>query len=449
MLSALSLFRRRALPWLALVLALAAQAAPAWAQRQLPVVFVHGNGDSAALWTTTLWRFESSGYDPNLLYAIDFPHPTARSDDTKPQANRSSTVDEAADLSAMVTRALLESGQDKAILIGQSRGGNPIRNYIKNAGGAAIVAMAILCGSVNHGVYALPTNPNSEFNGSGAFLTKLNAGSEVVPGVTFVTLRSDKLDKYAQSTGEFVGMPGKPTHVTFEAPELKGARNIVLDGLDHRETGYHKRAFREMYKAILGREPASVEITPEEHPVLDGMISGSDNGAPTNLPVAGAKVAVYEVDPGSGERRGGPAHQATTGPDGRWGPFTAKPTATYEWEIVAAGYPTTHVYRSPFPRSSRTVHYQLAPLNKKFEGAGSIVTLSRPRGYLGHGRDTFLLDGAVPEGVNAGVPGTSAATKVFPAGPARSVPVVLNEEHLTVRTFPLAEGHVVIAEFHY
>ena len=23
-----------------------------------PIVFVHGNGDTAALWTTTLWRFE-------------------------------------------------------------------------------------------------------------------------------------------------------------------------------------------------------------------------------------------------------------------------------------------------------------------------------------------------------------------------------------------------------
>ena len=27
-----------------------------------PIVFVHGNGDTAALWTTTLWRFESNGW---------------------------------------------------------------------------------------------------------------------------------------------------------------------------------------------------------------------------------------------------------------------------------------------------------------------------------------------------------------------------------------------------
>ena len=47
-----------------------------------PILFVPGNGDSAALWYTTIWRFESNGYDPSLLSAIDFKHPTARSDDT-------------------------------------------------------------------------------------------------------------------------------------------------------------------------------------------------------------------------------------------------------------------------------------------------------------------------------------------------------------------------------
>ncbi|MBP8148864.1 MAG: twin-arginine translocation pathway signal, partial [Limnohabitans sp.] len=26
----------------------------------VPIVFVHGNGDSANLWQTTLWRFESN-----------------------------------------------------------------------------------------------------------------------------------------------------------------------------------------------------------------------------------------------------------------------------------------------------------------------------------------------------------------------------------------------------
>ena len=31
-----------------------------------PIVFVHGNGDTAALWQTTAWRFESNGWPRRL-----------------------------------------------------------------------------------------------------------------------------------------------------------------------------------------------------------------------------------------------------------------------------------------------------------------------------------------------------------------------------------------------
>ncbi len=78
-----------------------------------------------------------------------------------------------------------------------------------------------------------------------------------------------------------------------------------------------------------------------------------------------------------------------------------------------------------------------------------MVSLVRPRGYLGHGRDTFLIDGQVPAGVNEGVPGTAEARKRFEPGPPRSVRVVLNSEALTVLTYPLDENHITIAEFHY
>ena len=43
-----------------------------------PIVFVHGNGDTAALWLTTIWRFESNGYPRDRLFAIDFDFPQAR-----------------------------------------------------------------------------------------------------------------------------------------------------------------------------------------------------------------------------------------------------------------------------------------------------------------------------------------------------------------------------------
>ena len=78
-----------------------------------------------------------------------------------------------------------------------------------------------------------------------------------------------------------------------------------------------------------------------------------------------------------------------------------------------------------------------------------MITLIRPRGYLGHGRDTFLIEDKVPGGVNEGVPGTAEAKRHYEPGFIRSVRVVLNREALTVLTYPLEDSHIVIAEFHY
>ena len=47
----------------------------------IPIVFVHGNGDTAALWTTTIWRFESNGWPRERMSAVDLVYPTARNED--------------------------------------------------------------------------------------------------------------------------------------------------------------------------------------------------------------------------------------------------------------------------------------------------------------------------------------------------------------------------------
>ena len=414
-----------------------------------PILFVHGSGDSAALWHTTIWRFESNGFAPSLLFAIDFTHPRARSDDTKAQENRSSTTDQLREFRAKIDEILSKTGHKQLNLVGSSRGGYAIRNYIKDAGGAANVSCAILCSTPNHGTRATPFNLNDEFNGMGPFLSGLNAGDEVHPAVKFMTIRSDTNDKYAQPEGQFIGMPGQPTNVSFDSPELRGAKNVVLPSLDHREVAFHSLAFKAMYQFIIGREPATLDIIPEVRPTLNGVISGWANGAPTNIPLQGSTVEIYEVDPSSGQRLGEAVHRRTTSADGIWGPFTAKQEAYYEFIISANGYPITHIYRTPFPRSSAYIHLRLRPLDEREKGTGSLVTLTRPRGYLGHGRDTFLIDGKVPDGINEGVPGTSEARRRFEPGPPRSIRVTLNKETMIVLTYPVDSGHIVIAEFHY
>jgi pimeloyl-ACP methyl ester carboxylesterase len=409
-----------------------------------PIVFVHGNGDTAALWHTTIWRFESNGYDRALLHAIDFANPLARTDDAAAQENRSSTVQQREELAAKVAEVKRLTGRARVALVGSSRGGNAIRNYVKNGGGAAQVSHVVLGGVPNHGVRAGDDGLGNEFNGKGPFLTQLNAGAnEVVEGVRFLTLRSDTNDKYAQPDGRFIGRPGKPTNVTYEGPALKGAENVVLPGLDHREVAFHPKAFFEMYRFITGAAPRRLDIVPEPQITLTGMLSGYANGGPTNLPLAGAQVEVFEVSASSGERLAR-VQAKTIGADGLWGPLRGRSDACYEFVIAAQGYPVTHIYRSAFPRSSDIVHLRAAASAPA--GGGSAVSISRPRGYFGHGRDTFTIDGKIPPGINEGVPGASFATLKVDDQPQRAVVTVFNRERIVARNWPAS--HAVISEFH-
>ncbi|MGH9576874.1 MAG: alpha/beta fold hydrolase, partial [Terriglobales bacterium] len=295
-----------------------------------PIVFVHGNGDSAAAWYPTVWRFESNGWPRERLFAPDLPYPLARSEDNKPQEGRSSAAENMRNLAAEVERVRKLTGADKVILVGLSRGGNAIRDYIRSGGGAKTVSHAILGGTPNHGVWSGDYLPGSEFNGKGPFLTALNApqgpdGLEVTPGVAFMTLRSDSNDKFAQPDGRWIGQPKLQTNVTPDGPALRGAENVVLPERDHREVALHAAAFVHAYRFATGGFPARTDVAPEASVVLDGRIRGLRGNDPTNLPLAGASIEVYETSAQTGERLGAAVHAKTVGADGQWGPFQAKP----------------------------------------------------------------------------------------------------------------------------
>lgn len=147
----------------ALLLVLLAATSALAADRLPPILFVHGNGDSAAVWLVTIWRFESNGYDPSRLFAIDHPRPTARSDDTKPQDNRSSTADQLKELAAKIAEVQARTGEPRVALVGSSRGGYSIRNYVKNAGGAAHISHVVLGGVPNAGVWVTRSIRRSAF----------------------------------------------------------------------------------------------------------------------------------------------------------------------------------------------------------------------------------------------------------------------------------------------
>jgi hypothetical protein len=121
--------------------------------------------------------------------------------------------------------------------------------------------------------------------------------------------------------------------------------------------------------------------------------------------------------------------------------FRVSTTTAYELVVAVPGQPITH--RSPVPRGSDVIQLRPAILAKDDVTAAAIVVMTRPRGYFGHGRVVFTLDGpAVPGGVRERVPGVSLARLRLPDAAARSVAARFYGETIVTRTWPRADGHV-------
>lgn len=429
-----------------------------------PIVFMHGDGDSAALWQTTIWRFESNGWPRDRLFAIDQPYPVARDDDAVPQPGRSSTAESMAFLKSEVERVLKTTGASEVVLIGNSRGGNAIRNYVQNEGGDRVVSHVILGGNPAHGIWAVKgLREGNEFSGLSPFIRKLNApknanGDEVTPGVKWLTLRSDTNDKYAQPDGLWIGAKGTPTHIGFDGPALKGATNVALPSVDHRETSFSPAAFETSWRFLTGEPPRTLQPEAESPIALSGRITGlgvdpldaASGPSPNNLPLAGARLAVFAVDVGTGTRRGAAAWEQTIGQDGRWGPFTAQPGTYYEFLLSAPGYATTHIYRSPFPRSSSVVQLRPERIAAVDRDAKALVILTRPRGYFDARRDTMRFDGqAALPGVPPQGAGVSSSKLKLASDTPRAVSAEFNGERLIGQTWPAAQDNVSVLELTY
>jgi pimeloyl-ACP methyl ester carboxylesterase len=438
--------RRLLLGTAALALGSIARSAFAQDDPPVPIVFVHGDSDLAATWETQIWRFETNGYPRDRLFAISFTDPQARDDDTVARANRSSTSDQLRELTAFIDDVKAKTGAPNVALVASSRGGYATREYV--AANPGSVTHVVLGGTPNHGVWATDYLLGSEYNGRGPFLTKLDAGdTEVTPGVPFLTLRSDGFDLYAQPDGATVfHKPGMALNVTADGPALKGATNVLLGQVDHRDTALSPVAFAEIYRFITGREPSRIAIAPEPEVVLNGRVTGVVAGTPTNRPVEGAKVDIYRVSADTGERQGAAALSRTTGADGVWGPATFEPTTALEFVVAAPGAPITHIYRSPLPRSFAQLDLRPGALAKQDSDAGAIVRMDRPRGYFGLPRDVVLLDGKEPDDIPHGVPAAWHTTVRLPALEVRPIVGEFNEQRLVGRPWPAKEGHMTILE---
>ena len=122
-----------------------------------------------------------------------------------------------------------------------------------------------------------------------------------------------------------------------------------------------------------------------------------------------------------------------------------------EFVVSAPGYAVTHIYRSPFPRSSRIVNLRAERIAAADSAAVSVITLNRPRGYFGVPRDRIALDGvSPPPGIPPGVAGVSSAKLKLDGGAGRAVAAEFESgpirERIAGRAWPAAQNHLVVLE---
>ena len=403
-----------------------------------PIIFVHGNGDDSTRWVPTMWLFESNGYPAGRLFAIRFHNPVARTDNTRQEPARSSTDDEKDDLGRFVRSVLQTTHAAKVVLVGSSRGGLTIRNYVQNGEGSRTVLAEILCGTPNHGVNASEINRNGEFNGRGMFLSALNqpdaGGNEVTHGVRTLTLRSDSLDKYAQPTGIAFGRPEQSSGGSFESPALKGAENVVLPGLDHRELAFSKQAFAAMYRFLTGKAPQTLDITALAAPHISGLITGFAGQTATNDPLPGVHLRVTE----SASTAATPVYETTTSGSGAWGPVRIRPDVGYTFDLESEGRHVVYAL-APLRRSTTLLNFRFVPVPSAAPiadaGKPSLLVI-RPDGYFSRDRDPVRVAGVPAAEEPAGLP-VSDAFVTLTQSDSIPVDVVLRDE--TIRALPSSD----------
>jgi triacylglycerol lipase len=185
-----------------------------------PIVFIHGNGDSADGWQIQMERFKANGYSENELFAITMTPPQNEShqhyaDQVKP----------------FIEDVIQKTGRSKINIVAHSLGCTVSRHYIKHMGGDKIVDRVVLICGGNHGIPAADLTMNQpevfkqspEVNTMGAsFLNDLNTGNP------------DGLETFGPTEYMTISGPDDEFYLFYESsPQLKGADNRIIRGYGH------------------------------------------------------------------------------------------------------------------------------------------------------------------------------------------------------------------------
>ena len=182
-----------------------------------PLILVHGTfGVAFANWGYMGPALKAKGY---CVFALEYGHLPPN-----PFPGMDHPDNSAQQLKIFVDGVLAATGAAKADLVGHSQGGMMPRYYLRFLGGASKVGDLVGIAPSNHGTdnplaapagYVCPACAD-QATGS-AFLTHLNAGHEVEPGVDYTVIETRYDDVVTPYTSAFLNGPsGQVTNVRLQ-----------------------------------------------------------------------------------------------------------------------------------------------------------------------------------------------------------------------------------------
>jgi triacylglycerol esterase/lipase EstA (alpha/beta hydrolase family) len=239
-----------------------------------PVILVHGTFENMANnWQALspllvnhgycVFALNYGAYDNSGAVGIDATGPIEAS---------------AQQLATFVTKVLTTTGAQKVDLVGHSQGGMMPRYYLKYLGGASKVNALVGLAPSNHGtsldgldaltshIPGASDQPTtcpacSEQMTGSAFLTKLNAGGDTVPGVDYTVIESRNDEVVTPYTSAFLSGPNV-TNILLQT-------QCSLDQGEHLSMAYDHIADADVLNALDPAHPVPPACTPVA-PVIGG-----------------------------------------------------------------------------------------------------------------------------------------------------------------------------------
>jgi triacylglycerol esterase/lipase EstA (alpha/beta hydrolase family) len=242
------------------------------AAHPFPVVLVHGTVENMTYnWFTLSPLLADHGY---CVFALNYgqePGVHAGLPGSAETGGVAPMQRSARQLAAFVDRVLAATGAAKVDIVGHSQGGMMPRYYMKFLGGARQVHELVGLAPSSHGTTVdglaqLPGVPQLIAAGLGpaagqqiagsAFLRKLNAGGDTLPGVSYTVIESAYDEVVTPYTSAFLTGP----HVR----DILLQRQCPLDSSDHLAISFDPVALRDVLNAL---DPARA-VTPSCQPTL-------------------------------------------------------------------------------------------------------------------------------------------------------------------------------------